>query len=107
MNAFHQHEKVVLLFSETCSKHIQGFAVVESDPDENLMPGLFKTVQDPNMPHQRPYQFNYKEEDIDPLIPSQDSTHIKFTYNFKVRWVVKCQFPFALIEHLVNEKNDN
>jgi hypothetical protein len=46
-------------------------------------------------------------EELDPSVPAQDATHIKFTYNFKIRWIVQCQFPFSKIEHLINEKNDN
>jgi hypothetical protein len=80
-NAFKNSDHVVLIFSVNESRAFQGFALMDSEPDPEFKQDCF--VSDQN-------------------------SMIQFADNFKVRWVVTCEFPFIDLEHLPpNPMNEN
>ena len=81
--AFQNADHVILIFSVNESRSFQGFAIMESEPDPEYQKEFFQ---------------------VDPTL--KDS--IKYAGNFKVRWIVTCDFPFTLTSHFPpNAMNEN
>ena len=79
-NAFKSTDNVILIFSVNESRSFQGFALMESEPDPDYMPEMFK---------------------------NDASSQLTYSGNFKVRWIITCDFSFNnLVDFPSNPMND-
>ena len=91
MHAFKNSDNVIMMFSLTESSSFQGIARMEGEPDPNYKPEFFqKNKSEIN-------NLNY-----------YNNSHLNFQPNFKITWLLKCQYPFRDLDHLPgNPLNDN
>jgi hypothetical protein len=66
-NAFRSSDHVILIFSVNESRSFQGVALMESEPTPDYMPEIFK---------------------------NDSSSAVTYAGNFKVKWVLTCDFSF-------------
>lgn len=89
-HALQSCDNTILIFSVNESSHFQGVARMESEPNINYKQELSQTFAN-----------------LTQAVGSNQHT-LNFQANFKVQWLVKCNYPFRDLEYLPgNTYNDN
>lgn len=93
--AFRLSDQVILIFSVNESRSIQGFALMESEPDPEYKKEFFKNDE-----------LLLAQAQANTQMIQQQT--LQFADNFRVRWILSCDYQFKDLEHLPpNPMNDN